>query len=423
MTAGSRWQPLEHGHPSPILPPSKSKRRSLGLANKTVVLYQHIKIKGKWKYCKVDPSDRLRRLSEGEYYISWYERTRKSMEPLGPDPDVAKVAFDKKSAELRFIATGGEVKHDESKAEHAQRVKVSKAVEEYIDDCLDRQGKSGYGLAGRTVEAYRYRLQFFVDFGPEAYLDEVDKLYIKRFRKSLRNHPDDLGDRSCYNIMQAVSTFLITHESIAAKQCLKEMSFPPKPVIPYPDEEMTKFFAACDEEEEMAFKFFLHSMGREREVAFCEVRDLLFDRNVLHISPKPDKGFRLKGKRSGQARNGRKVPLPAAFMCKLKERCKGKASRALVFTNGKGGFENHFLRRCKNIARRAELANWEEFDLHRWRKTGATRHHEGGVSVRKIQSWLGHESLDVTLDYLGVEDAADETSQEQVNNGALAAFV
>jgi hypothetical protein len=45
------------------------------------------------------------------------------------------------------------------------------------------------------------------------------------------------------------------------------------------------------------------------------------------------------------------------------------------------------------------------------------------VSVRKIQSWLGHESLDVTLDYLGVEDAADETSQEQVNNGALAAFV
>jgi integrase len=77
----------------------------------------------------------------------------------------------------------------------------------------------------------------------------------------------------------------------------------------------------------------------------------------------------------------------------------------------------------QEIAKRAGLANWQEWDLHRWRKTGATRHHESGVSVRKIQSWLGHESLDVTLDYLGVEDAADETSQEQVNNGALAAFV
>jgi len=29
----------------------------------------------------------------------------------------------------------------------------------------------------------------------------------------------------------------------------------------------------------------------------------------------------------------------------------------------------------------------------------------------------------VTLAYLGVEDAADEISQEQVNNGALADFV
>lgn len=61
--------------------------------------------------------------------------------------------------------------------------------------------------------------------------------------------------------------------------------------------------------------------------------------------------------------------------------------------------------------------------LHRWRKTGATRHHESGVSVRKIQACLGHESLEVTLDYLGVEDAADANSQEQVNSGALVAFV
>ena len=36
---------------------------------------------------------------------------------------------------------------------------------------------------------------------------------------------------------------------------------------------------------------------------------------------------------------------------------------------------------------------------------------------------LGHESLEVTLDYLGVEDATDQHSQEQVNSGALSAFV
>jgi integrase len=95
----------------------------------------------------------------------------------------------------------------------------------------------------------------------------------------------------------------------------------------------------------------------------------------------------------------------------------------LLFPNGVGHVEYHFLRKCESIARRAGFANWEDFDLHRWRKTGATKHHHAGVSVRTIQAWLGHESLEVTLDYLGVDDAASESSQQQVNNGALAAFV
>jgi hypothetical protein len=45
---------------------------------------------------------------------------------------------------------------------------------------------------------------------------------------------------------------------------------------------MRVFFNACDEKEELIFKFFLHSMAREMEVANCEVRDLKFD-VVLHI--------------------------------------------------------------------------------------------------------------------------------------------
>ena len=107
----------------------------------------------------------------------------------------------------------------------------------------------------------------------------------------------------------------------------------------------------------------------------------------------------------------------------MKKLCSGKAPRDLLFPNTVGGIDTHIIRRCKSIAKRAGLSNWEDFDLHRWRKTGATRHHEKGVSVRKIQAWLGHESLEETLAYLGVVDAADEISQEQVNNGALAEFV
>jgi len=267
------------------------------------------------------------------------------------------------------------------------------------------------------------RLVPLTEFEPDAYLEEVDIDFVRAFRRFLRKHRKDLSDRTCYNIMQAVSTFLLRNDNSAAKTILKEMSFPPTLVIPYSAEEMQLFFKACNEEEELLFKFFLQSMARDMEVANCEVRDLKFDKNILHICPKPDRNFRLKGKRSGQAKSGRKVPIPSSFLARMKEYCKAKGTRDLLFTNGIGGVETHFLRRCKKIAKRAGLKNWNDFDLHRWRKTGATRHHENGVSVRKIQAWLGHESLDVTLAYLGVEDAADEVSQEQVNSGALAAFV
>ena len=432
------------------------------MANRSVVLYLRTKIKKKWAYRKV--AEVLSKLGCGEYYLSWYDGKRKRLDPAGSDPEAALNALQKKRLELAYVAAGGEVKQPNNKkslessfvaaggevkqpddkkgpepaevvaggevkqpdnqpTNNGEQETVSTAVKEYLEDCDDRQGKSGYGLAVRTPESYEYRLGFLIEFRPEARLDEVDIKFVRAFRRYLRKHKKDLGDRTCYNIMQAVSTFLLRFGNTAAKTILKEMSFPPTVVIPYSVSEMESFFAACTEVEELIFKFFLQSMARDMEVANCEVQDLKFDKSILHISPKPDRNFRLKGKRSGQAKNGRKLPIPAPFMARMQEYCKRKSPRDLLFTNGIGGVETHFLRRCKKIAKRAGLKNWKDFDLHRWRKTGATRHHENGVSVRKIQAWLGHESLDVTLAYLGVEDAADEISQEQVNNGALAAYV
>jgi integrase len=429
------------------------------LANRSVVLYLRTKIKKKWAYRKV--AEVLSKLGCGEYYLSWYDGKRKRLDPAGSDPEAALNALQKKRLELAYVAAGGEVKQPDNKkslessfvaaggevkqpddkkgpepaevvaggevkqpdnqpTNNGEQETVSTAVKEYLEDCDDRQG---YGLAVRTPESYEYRLGFLIEFRPEARLDEVDIKFVRAFRRYLRKHKKDLGDRTCYNIMQAVSTFLLRFGNTAAKTILKEMSFPPTVVIPYSVSEMESFFAACTEVEELIFKFFLQSMARDMEVANCEVQDLKFDKSILHISPKPDRNFRLKGKRSGQAKNGRKLPIPAPFMARMQEYCKRKSPRDLLFTNGIGGVETHFLRRCKKIAKRAGLKNWKDFDLHRWRKTGATRHHENGVSVRKIQAWLGHESLDVTLAYLGVEDAADEISQEQVNNGALAAYV
>lgn len=101
-------------------------------------------------------------------------------------------------------------------------------------------------------------------------------------------------------------------------------------------------------------------MARQSEVENTEVRDLLFERNVLHISPKPDNHFRLKGRPSGQAKKRRYMPVPASFMARMKKFCAGKAPRDLLFPNDIGETEGHFLRICKRIAKGAGLSYWEE---------------------------------------------------------------
>ena len=59
----------------------------------------------------------------------------------------------------------------------------------------------------------------------------------------------------------------------------------------------------------------------------------------------------------------------------------------------------YFHDRCKEVAALAGL-NAEEWHLHRFRDTAATRWLRAGIDVRTVQSWLGHESLATTQKYL-----------------------
>jgi integrase len=77
----------------------------------------------------------------------------------------------------------------------------------------------------------------------------------------------------------------------------------------------------------------------------------------------------------------------------------------LVFANGKGKADGHFLRKLKAVAKKAGI---EGAEPHRFRKTYADTLHEEGVSVNTIRIRLGHESLDVTLAYLKGKDAESE---------------
>jgi site-specific recombinase XerD len=345
---------------------------------------------------------------------------------VGKSADIAKVEVQRKKAGLLTqIVEGKEAPEPEPEildTPDTPAPTVQDAVKKYLEECEDRCGQDGYGFSTNSLKAYKNRLSFLVQFGGDTPLATVDEQFFKNYRKFLREckkkNGKPISDRHAHNIMATASGLMLDNKNMSGKKVLSQMSYAEKECCPYTQDELQKFFASCAVQEALVYKFFLFSGGREGEIANMEVRDLLFADGVLWIRSKRDRSFRLKGKK-GRASLGRKIPLPSAFMRQLEVYCKGKGERDLLFPNTEGGVEGHFLRKGKIIAKRAGLNG---FELHRWRKTFATQLHESGVSVRKIQSYLGHTKLDVTLIYLGVSDAADEASQEQFNNSSLAAF-
>jgi integrase len=123
---------------------------------------------------------------------------------------------------------------------------------------------------------------------PGVYLDEVDSHFLKKgFLPFLRDHEHDFGDRTVLNIMLTVNTFLRTHNIFCCGEVVKGLDFAPKITRVYSGDEMKRFFVACKPKEKLTFLLFLNSGAREQEMAYTEVRDLDFTRNVLHVCGKP----------------------------------------------------------------------------------------------------------------------------------------
>jgi integrase len=157
------------------------------------------------------------------------------------------------------------------------------------------------------------------------------------------------------------------------------------------------------------FEFFLGSGCRESEVSHACWEDVNFEAKTYTVRDHLEIRFVPKD------RSEREVPLPDTLIAALEAR-RGKSisNSKLIFPNRRGGAEGHFLRRLQTIVQKAGLAG--RYELHKFRKSFASWHHEAGVSARTLQKWLGHSSLETTLQYLEAADIRSVRTREQVNN-------
>jgi integrase len=137
------------------------------------------------------------------------------------------------------------------------------------------------------------------------------------------------------------------------------------------------------------------------------------------VQAKPEWGFTTK------SHEHRTIPLPAELVAMLKEWKKESGDSSLLFPNRDNKPHRHFIRELKTLALRAGLncgrcvtkpkhgtpkesckdkPVCDDFFLHRFRKTFATRLHHAGVPLRDLQKILGHKSLETTELYLAESD-------------------
>jgi len=341
-------------------------------------------------------SGKEQRHPEGAYYISWYEGKRLIRLSVGKDAATATARRLQKEAELNARNNGVSVVPDGQNGHRS----VAAAVADFLDETkLTKKPK--------TLAAYTTALNYFTESCPKLYVEDIERKDLLKFAAFLREEKEQ-APRSVYNKFENVMTFLKANgiRGLAGKNDWPR--YTEEEPETYEDEELAALFAACDSEERLWYEFFLMTGMREQEVMYAYWSDINFTHATVRVSHKADRGWTPK------AYKEREIPIPATLVKSLKA-WKTKANKTcnLVFPTSGCNVKMNFLDDLKAVAERANLDE-DNFWLHKFRATFATRHLWNGVDLRTVQMWLGHVDIESTMRYL--KPSRSQTVRDKVNS-------
>ena len=336
------------------------------------------------------------RHSEGAYYLEWRENGRRIRLSVGKDPQDAAARRLRKEAELNALNQGVTVVPENGDSRHRS---VATAVARFLEETeLTKKPK--------TLAAYTTALNYFTASCPKLYLQDIERADLLKFCAFLRDKKKQ-APRSVYNKFENVMTFLKANgiRGLVGKndwpRCTEE-----EPEM-YEPGELEALFKTCDAEERLWYEFFLMTGMREQEVMYTYWSDVNFAAATVRVSHKPDRGWTPK------AYKEREIPIPAKLSKKLRAwKTKADKTCSLVFPTAGYNPKLNFLDDLKAVAERANL-DPENFWLHKFRATFATRCLWAGVDLRTVQQWLGHSDMESTMRYL--KPSRSQQTGEKVN--------
>jgi integrase/recombinase XerD len=363
--------------------------------NKTVAILKRVQIDGTPKYCPtIETSNgKIRadvvlvkgheeRHPEGSFYISWYDGPKQIRVAVGKEVSGALVARDRKRTELEAKNHGVEIVENKNGSSPS----LAYAVEQFLEETkLTKKPK--------TLSAYTTALNYFTESCHKVNVADIDRKDLLKFSAFLRDEKDQ-APRSVHNKFETVMSFLKANGVRGLVSKNDRPRYTEEEPETYEDDELDALFAACDADERLWFEFFLMTGMREQEAMHAYWSDINIAHATVRVTHKPDRGWTPK------AYKEREIPIPESLLQSLKTR-KTNANKTcnLIFPTAGCKPKLNFLDDLKAVAERAKL-DPENFWLHKFRATFATRHLQSGIDLRTVQSWLGHSDLESTLRYL-----------------------
>jgi len=178
-----------------------------------------------------------------------------------------------------------------------------------------------------------------------------------------------------------------------AKSQLKDSEFNLKPA------EVKKIiYAAKNFRDRCIIKALAHTAVRRVEITKLDVRDIDFERNLLHV-------------RNGKGGKNRTVPISDELASDLKHLV-GQRATGPLFVSQRGG--SLTVRQVNiivaNAGQEAGVSNpnpkYDNITCHLFRHTFAREWKKRGGSIESLSKILGHTSVKTTLDEYGTEDLA-----------------
>ncbi len=262
----------------------------------------------------------------------------------------------------------------------------------YCRAAIYSNGKVKPHVVSWSVDRKRSTKKALVRTCKKACVEDVSKQDMIDFLGWLRKQPlskrtNSNPERTYSNKVGYVAIFL---REFGVSRLLKKKEYPryhKKKVVAHPEDELSP-----DAEERFLMDFLIGSMGRDHEAYGSRYSDLT--------------GVTLTIR--GKQYKTRTVEISPRLAANIVDR--GSRSESVyLFPNRKGKPDLHLLRDVQSLAKRAGAKFHTE--LHKLRKTGASRRYLKGAPLMTLMQELRHESLATTQDYLADVRREDEAKK------------